>query len=411
MGGQGVPSDGGWPLSLSNKLHSTLQLPIDEFETRKQVELKVRYQSFIIAQRHKVMNTKSSHEDDHHRHHPTQQHSKRRTRSNSFHNTKESKKSHKHTEIDESRNKMLESMSVYTEPDFIFETRQMDQRKKGYLDFKYRIHHDSANMTISNTNTSTSTSTSTLVDSNEHQSEEEILKQMEWETVQHSGRNVLFAPLREDERQKALIRDHPDSIHKDQSQPQKRHHEYDLYDDTTVRHVRNELEKIRIERSKHDSSGCSCRKMHVYIPNYDPLHQNPHNNSKKHHHRRLTERRVKEELRKRHISIPPPKSNSRIELEKLLYHTVAEEGCCYGNDCECFRNGIGCQMDTCSCWHVSHSGGATLHSRKSTIPPKKEILANCGNKNGCYIVDFDEIHKIRSQFIGPLESGVCADCN
>ena len=78
-------------------------------------------------------------------------------------------------------------------------------------------------------------------------------------------------------------------------------------------HVRSELEKLRVDRNS--DLGCSCRKLHVVLPNQTPT-------GRKHKHRRLTERKVKEELRKRGLMHGDVLKMKREELEVLLHDTV-----------------------------------------------------------------------------------------
>lgn len=86
----------------------------------------------------------------------------------------------------------------------------------------------------------------------------------------------------------------------------------------------------------------------------------------------------------------------REELEQLLYDTVEEQGCCAGNDCPCARSGIGCQSDTCSCWHMSHTTHKKDHgaSGAENVSPE-DAEVRCGNRNGIYVVDFEKIAKHR----------------
>ena len=64
----------------------------------------------------------------------------------------------------------------------------------------------------------------------------------------------------------------------------------ETYDQVTVHHVRNELEKLRNDRS---SLGCSCRKLSVYLPPKDG------GGGKKAQHRRLKPAKLTAELKKR----------------------------------------------------------------------------------------------------------------
>lgn len=359
MGGEGVPSDGGWPLALSQQLYSTISnLDINTYEQNKQNALKSRFEKFVKKHREKAI----------------QKHPQQQLKRFSF-----------------------DSIPIYIQQNHIFETRQFDYKKSNHLDFTYEN------------------------DYNEHELND-TLQLMEWTTIQQYGRNVLFKPLREEERKTLLIRDydmcHNNNNHEDDdddySNDDEHHNSHNdtCYDDTTIRHVRNELEKIRIQRSEVDSAGCSCRKIHVTVMSNNH-NDNTGTSGRKHHHRRLTERKVKEELRKRHINIP---SNAKREdLEQLLHDTVEKQGCCYGNDCICVRNGIECQLDTCSCWNASHSYTGTSHHHhhdNDDVPPAlDEILSRCGNKFGCYVVDFEEINANRKKFINANEKKLCDECH
>ena len=87
----------------------------------------------------------------------------------------------------------------------------------------------------------------------------------------------------------------------------------DIYTHADVMHVRSELEKLRVDRNS--DLGCTCRKLHVVLPNQTPT-------GRKHKHRRLTERKVKEELRKRGLMHGNVLKMKREELEVLLHDTV-----------------------------------------------------------------------------------------
>ena len=106
---------------------------------------------------------------------------------------------------------------------------------------------------------------------------------------------------------------------------------------------------------------------------------------------------------------------SRDKMEVLLHDAIEKEPCCWGNDCVCVRNGIGCQADTCSCWHVSHdvvhhhtttttsttntknsSGGGIKNEQQQDADRMK---MRCGNEHGLYVVNFYEISKCRERFV------------
>mmetsp|Transcript_43245 Transcript_43245/g.104541 ORF Transcript_43245/g.104541 Transcript_43245/m.104541 type:complete len:101 (+) Transcript_43245:1104-1406(+) len=83
------------------------------------------------------------------------------------------------------------------------------------------------------------------------------------------------------------------------------------------------------------------------------------------------------------------------KMEKLLHDLVEKEPCCRDEDCFCVRNGIDCQSDACSCWHDSH-----VHAKAgSAFPSVEEIMARCGNPNGMYTVNFNEIEVYRTNVL------------
>ena len=176
-----------------------------------------------------------------------------------------------------------------------------------------------------------------------------------------------------------------------------------MYTHADVMHVRSELEKLRADRSS--DLGCTCRKLHVVLPGQTPA-------GRKHKHRRLTERRVKEELRKRGLMHGDNLGKSREELEVLLHDTVEQEGCCSNDSCPCVHNGIGCQADTCSCWEPVHDvvddkkkapSSATGENEAMTVEElwahPEQMKERCGNRNGLYVVDFATIGAHRRALI------------
>jgi len=164
------------------------------------------------------------------------------------------------------------------------------------------------------------------------------------------------------------------------------------YNQVYVHHVRNELETLRIDRTKSGATGCNCRKLTVYIP--------PKNGGgKKAQHRRLKPSKLRDELKKRNLY---DESKSREELEKILHDAVEQEPCCGTADCFCYRNGINCQTDACSCWHDSHvhvKGGT-----KGGYLSVASVKERCGNPLGTLAVDVDAIDDYRARV---LESGMC----
>ena len=155
----------------------------------------------------------------------------------------------------------------------------------------------------------------------------------------------------------------------------------DRFPKTDVLHYRHELEQLRISRS---STGCRCRKLHVYIA--------PPNAGKKAQHRRLKLPKLQHELKKRHAL--PNEPCGRDALERLLLELVEHEPCC-GDSCECKQAGINCQAESCSCWYDSHQ-----NSNKKKEPSNAEIQARCGN--AMYVVDLDSIQAFRQNYLEQL---------
>lgn len=165
----------------------------------------------------------------------------------------------------------------------------------------------------------------------------------------------------------------------------------DTYTQVVVHHARHELEEIRNFRSKSGATGCNCRKLSVYLPPKDG------SAGKRAQHRRMKPSKLTQELKKRGLYDP---SASREQLEITLHDAVAKEPCCRSDDCFCFRNGIDCQSDACSCWHDSH-----VHAKPgSAFPSIDEIQTRCGNPLGMYTVDLEAIDSFRSKV---LESMIC----
>jgi hypothetical protein len=172
----------------------------------------------------------------------------------------------------------------------------------------------------------------------------------------------------------------------------------DSFPQVEVHHVRNELESIRNNRAD-GTSGCQCRKLVVYL-------LPPGGGGKKANSRRMHFSVLKQELRKRNL-LPSSEAAStspasRVELEVLLHEAIQNEACCsVSDDCFCARNNMNCQADTCACWWSSHQalrGSKAQDSSMATIRVE-EIKERCGNKNGMYVVDEDEITDFREQFV------------
>ena len=161
------------------------------------------------------------------------------------------------------------------------------------------------------------------------------------------------------------------------------------YNQAMVHHVRNELEQVRIGRSKSGATGCNCRKLVVYLPPSDG------SGGKKAQHRRLKPSKVVQELKKRGLYDSVAASSSREQIEKMLHDAVEKEPCCGSEDCFCVRNGLICQGDSCSCWHDSHvhakhSSGSSEHTLSNA-----DIRKRCGNPLGTYLVDTEAIDNYR----------------
>ena len=381
----GVPMDGGWPLGLGSNIHRQYSTNVDTFEQHKQIELVNRYKKYVHEKRHDRIYSSCK--------------SSRRKRSNS-------KGGEELRKFEEQKEKMEEydALSVYIPESFVFETRPFDYKRSNY--------------------------TPSFVKNGVFGQD----PMLEWKEIKAMGRNVLFRPLVEAERKDLLLRDASSHFHlpmpssappsstavlsllqKDGSpSPSKYRSRGDSVtwseDDTTycssaVNQIRNELEQIRIHRSPDMSTGCSCRKLVGILPKNIVVSGG---GKRTHHHRRMQERKVKEELRKRHV--PFTSSATREELEQLLYDTVEERGCCTDKDCECYRNGIMCHADTCSCWNPSHNSTSGSHKRgeDNVVLSNEVIRQNCGNNNGIYVVDFDEIQKHRDQYINSVQDGLCS---
>ncbi|CAJ1957166.1 unnamed protein product [Cylindrotheca closterium] len=160
----------------------------------------------------------------------------------------------------------------------------------------------------------------------------------------------------------------------------------ETYDQVMVHHCRNELEELRNLRTKSGATGCNCRKLNVYLPPKDG------SGGKGAQRRRLKPSVLAKELKKRNMYNA---KDSREKMEKLLHDLVDKEPCCSDEDCFCTRNGIDCQSDACSCWHDSH-----VHAKGgSAFPSVEEIKARCGNPNGMYTVNFNEIELYRTNIL------------
>ena len=118
------------------------------------------------------------------------------------------------------------------------------------------------------------------------------------------------------------------------------------------------------------------------------------------------DRKLEKELRKWKIHYDDGLETD--ELLQMLTEAVEKEGCSYGNDCECFRNVVVCQIDTCSCRRnklkSSSDGTAGFTNERHTVG---EVQKLCGNKLGMYVVDWDKISENRNRFLRVKEANMC----
>ena len=365
MGLDGVPADGGWPLGLDFEypVERTFYLDLDIFERQRQLELQKRWAQCIRERRIEIHHYNSKH-----------------THSNHNHNHKDADHQSQSPEwID----------ADYLTPDHL-ETRPADFKRRQERNY------------------------SSYEDGN-------IDPQTEAQEIAREGVNLLFRPLREDKRMEILVQAASDQ-HSDQndthqstdsisqhnspskckkhSHNRKHQHSNDngvvtrsrsnscsssnhhsleqqqpYYESVEIKHVRNELEQLRFHRST-EHLGCNCKRRKF--------------------NRRMNERKLREELRKHGITNTnnsSKKKQTREDLEQMLKKVVDEQGCCYGNDCPCVRNGVNCSADTCSCYQ-----NQTSSSNIGKNPTIEQMKSNCGNRYGLYVVDFDHINKQRTKF-------------
>jgi len=155
--------------------------------------------------------------------------------------------------------------------------------------------------------------------------------------------------------------------------------------------IRHELEVLRNNRS---ITGCECRKLKNISGR-----------------RGMNERKLREELRKRKLLTPEEarskhsSPSKKEELAKRLQQAVDENGCC-GEDCPCYKSGIGCHAESCSCWHLSHCVDKKHKTKSSAMEGEQDddadvcsITKRCGNKNGIYATDYKAIEAVRAKFL------------
>jgi hypothetical protein len=407
LGTHTVPSDGGWPLGLgplaaehtheqflelqkqhdaSPTNHSNKKSPthhpkgwlVHDFESRRQTELQQRYIQLIRDQRRRKFEKEweKKHLNKFHHSYNTRRGGKKKGDSSSQGNRSSSVRSSSGKLKMEMSNEEKEELERVVSQPVDVPQRYLETRQ---YDYKKRI-------------------SSKVVDENMTEEEELVMNRR--------GRNPLFVMLHENERKKLLLRDDEwfQQCHVIDSQQHKQQ-SIDLHDPTITQHIQHDLETLRIQRTDPTNLGCSCRKLHVFLPgSSDKTHH-----KKKGSHRRLPERKVREELRRRSI---PQEGMNREKLEKALHDAIENEPCCWGNDCPCYKSGIGCQADTCSCWYPSHEGATTTNSgdkkkmenseaRNVVDQDVVDIEERCGND--MYVVNFGKIRRHREQFVNCVE--------
>lgn len=365
LGVNGVPLDGGWPLGISPTVVKEYQAAssIDEFEQRRQEELRERYAQVMNQYTTESSTCGSASDDD----------------------------------------KTASPLKEKSPPDeyTYLETRQYDYRKrlheitqstKNPL-FGPLQEEDRMRLLVRNDSTS----------SLGEQDDDSIST-----TASSSSSSMPNSPFRRNRTRSNSMGNSNDNSHTSNRRMATRRTRAnseqfiysEQYTSTQVMHVRNELEQVRIHRTLEGSTGCTCRKLDVYLPPPDG------GGGKKAQHRRMKPQKVIEELRKRG-KLPSNNKHSRAELEQLLHDVVEQEPCCWGEDCSCRRNGIGCQADACSCWLESHQRkGHNNKSLQDDDPTVKDIRERCGNN--MYAVDLDGIHDFRLQFCQVIETNACA---
>ena len=404
-----VPVDGGFPLGLSNEVvsdhHSAATPPspgkkhnswsVDDFEARRQVDLRQRYTQLVLDQRKRAFEEKW--ERKHRTHHHNTRRSKNygRSRSGSFNeNYGRSRSGSFNGKSKNGRSQSSGSMKLELTADEKEDLErilaQPVELPKGDIESR---PFDYSKKIVPHLKTKGSKSKKSKTEADEEAadvSEEQLL----YHTFK--GRNPIFVALSEGERRKVLMRDDhllaackPASDNED-ARP------LDPADSAVTLPIQHDLEQLRIRRGDQANLGCSCRKLHVYTPGKkDKSH-----NKKKGGNRRLPERKVREELRKRGLICKENNNMKREEAEVLLADAISREGCCESNECPCHRNGIGCHADICTCWLASHDSSASRSSLVEQDP--NTMKARCGNSNGLYVTDHSGIQSYREKYVSGL---------
>jgi len=144
--------------------------------------------------------------------------------------------------------------------------------------------------------------------------------------------------------------------------------------------VRNDLETIRTSRME---VGCKCHKDTKFLDHFDPL------NTSQNLHKLMSDRKLRDEMRKRHI-LNPEEANGKISMElkrsmmARLKVVMDDEPCCRPDTCECAAAGISCHADACQC----------CSGKKH--PTSSSAEACCGNPQGVNFVDVRDIRANRA---------------
>ena len=361
LGLDGVPLDGGWPLGISPTIAKEYQAAssVDDFEERRQQELRERW--VHVMNKHGVAVENNTDAND--------------------------------LEKDPSATVVVSPPS----PTEHLETRQYDYRKRinevtqstknplfGPLKEEDRmlLLNDSSSSLNDKNDDSSATSTSSSIPNSPRRNRNRARS-----NSMHSVNDNTNISTSTNKR-------HHMTTRRARANSEQLYSEH--FTSTDVMHIQHELEQVRINRTLEGSTGCTCRKLDVYLPP-------PDGGGKKAQHRRMKPQKVIEELRKRGKLPSNSQEMSRSELEQLLHNIVEEEPCCWGEDCSCRKDGIGCQADACSCWFESHQRKGHNHGAQDDDPSVKCIRERCGNN--MYAVDLDGIHHFRLQYCQVIESG------
>jgi len=156
-------------------------------------------------------------------------------------------------------------------------------------------------------------------------------------------KNPLFGRIKEAARKKLILASVDEDFEQHEQHRKRGLSDADLEDTEHMmkafeindnnRDIKNELDKIRIERSEN---GCGCHRLKNFS--------------------KMSEHRIKDELRKRHLSDSEMTNMSKSELQAMLKEFTSKEKCC-GVDCECEAAGIKCHWEVCGCFSKENEEG------------------------------------------------------